>query len=93
MNTLKQAIKGRVAEIQMYELNIFNYEHAADQIGSDPTLQEFKQHLCALSKSDRVELRKAQIILNALKAQLDSTRPRFLGALRRAIIRAFGGTY
>lgn len=72
MRLINKSIQGRVEECRLYDVNIFNFEHAAEQIGSDESLQDFKRELLARAAGERHEKRKAMLILDALRAQRDS---------------------
>lgn len=58
-------IDARKNEILEYEFNARNYELMLAMVGDDAELQAFKEHLQGLLASTKLELRKAQIILQA----------------------------
>lgn len=71
--TLQANIEGREQEVALYEINIWNYEHAVENCASsvptealDATVASLRQRI----EAEKAEMGKAQIILNALRAQL-----------------------
>lgn len=84
MNIIKKAIKSREDEIYLFGVNIFNYEHAAAKIANEPELQKFKSELLERARVERLEMRKSELILNALKAQ-QKTQMRWIRRILRFI--------
>lgn len=62
-------ITARENEIAVYEINIANYLHVIAATRDDDTMVEFVQQLKERIASERHEMRKAELILAALKAQ------------------------
>ncbi len=69
---LTSALNGRKKEVIEYQINIDNYVLAIERIGDDPDLQEFKARLQDLLVSSRLEQKKAQVMLDVVKQQLDT---------------------
>jgi hypothetical protein len=63
-------LSARVNEITEYQINIDNFKFAIEDIGDDPSMQDFKTHLQDLLSSSIREQAKAKIMLKALEAQL-----------------------
>ena len=68
---LTSALDARIKEVTEYQVNIDNFQLAIERIGSDAELQEFKQQLQGLLASSLFEQRKAQIMLDVIKSQLE----------------------
>ena len=69
---LSAALNGREKEVIEYQINIDNYVLAIERIGDDPDLQDFKARLQDLLASSRLEQKKAQVMLDVIKQQLDT---------------------
>lgn len=63
-------ITARENEITVYDINIANYEHVIAHAG--PEMVEFAAGLHERIVAERLERRKAELILNALRSQLES---------------------
>jgi transcriptional regulator CtsR len=70
---LTSAFEGRTKEVTEYQVNIDNFRLAIERIGDDVELQEFKQQLQVLLSSSVLEQRKAQIMLDVIRLQLESS--------------------
>ncbi len=68
---LTSALDARIKEVTEYQVNIDNFRLAVERIGDDHELQQFKQQLQELLSSSLLEQRKAQIMLNVIKSQLE----------------------
>lgn len=76
---LSNALTQREAEILGYQIDIDNYERAIDKIAAehagdapiDGAMRDFAGHLEKLLFSTRVEQRKAQIIYEVIKQQVE----------------------
>jgi transcriptional regulator CtsR len=68
---LTSALPARIKEVTEYQVNINNFRLAIERIGDDVELQEFKQQLQGLLASSLFEQRKAQIMLDVIKSQLE----------------------
>lgn len=68
---LTAALNARIKEVTEYQVNIDNYRLAIEHIGDDKELQPFKQQIQALLQSSILEQRKAQIMLDVIKCQLE----------------------
>lgn len=73
---LKSSLDARVQEVMHYQINIDNYRIALDEISklSDDERDElsvFKEQLQALLSSEKLEQKKAQIMLNVIKQQVE----------------------
>jgi hypothetical protein len=68
---LTAALDGRIKEVTEYQVNIDNFTLAIARIGDDPELQPFKEQLSGLLASSILEQRKAQVMLEVIKSQLD----------------------
>lgn len=73
---LKSSLDARVQEVMHYQINIDNYRIALDEIGKLPDderaeLLVFKEQLQALLSSEKIEQKKAQIMLNVIKQQVE----------------------
>lgn len=71
-SVLVSAVPVREQEITDYQVNIDNFERAIAKIGDDEELRSFKEHLVARLATERLEQRKAQIMLEVIKEQLCS---------------------
>jgi hypothetical protein len=68
---LTSALDARIREVTEYQVNIDNFRLAIERIGDDQELQPFKQQLQELLASSLLEQRKAQIMLDVIKGQLE----------------------
>jgi hypothetical protein len=68
---LTSALDARIKEVTEYQVNIDNFTLAIERIGDDPDMQEFKQQLQGLLASSIVEQRKAKLMLEVIKSQLE----------------------
>jgi len=68
---LTSALDARIKEVTEYQVNIDNFRLAIERIGDDYELQQFKQQLQELLASSLFEQRKAQIMLDVIKSQLE----------------------
>jgi hypothetical protein len=68
---LASALEARVKEVTEYQLNVDNYRLAIARIGNDPDLQEFKDRLQHLLQSSVLEQKKAQLMLDVIKSQVE----------------------
>jgi hypothetical protein len=73
---LTAALDARIREVTEYQVNIDNFRLAIEQVGDDPDLQHFKEHLQNLLSSSITEQRKAQIMLDVIKSQLEQDHVR-----------------
>ena len=69
---LNRSIEGRVREIEDYQINIDNFRLAIEKIGDDAEMADFKKHLEELLKSNTYEQRKAKIMLEVARDQLEN---------------------
>jgi hypothetical protein len=68
---LNAAMTARVKEVTEYQVNIDNFRLAILRIGDDVEMQDFKTNLQNLLASSLLEQRKAQIMLDVIKSQLE----------------------
>lgn len=68
---LISALDGRIKEVTEYQVNIDNFRLAIELIGEDAELQTFKQQLQDLMASSLLEQRKAKLMLEVIKSQLE----------------------
>lgn len=68
---LTAALDARIKEVTEYQVNIDNYRLAIERIGDDEELQPFKQQIQTLLASSRLEQRKAQIMLDVIRSQME----------------------
>jgi muramoyltetrapeptide carboxypeptidase LdcA involved in peptidoglycan recycling len=68
---LTAALDARIKEVTEYQVNIDNFRLAIEHVGDDPELQDFKANLSGLLASSILEQRKAQIMLDVIRAQLE----------------------
>jgi len=68
---LTSALDARIKEVTEYQVNIDNFRLAIERIGDDSELQEFKAQLENLLASSRLEQRKAKLMLEVIKFQLE----------------------
>ena len=71
---IQNAIEAREQEVLLYQINIDNYELALEEIHSLPELEKvdldsFVAQLEELLKSEKLEQKKAKIMLKVLKQQ------------------------
>lgn len=70
LEILKQAAAARIEEIDGYQINIDNYTLAIPLAEADPELKDFASQLRGLLASERLEQKKARVILSVLEAQI-----------------------
>ena len=70
LEILKQAASARIEEIAGYQINIDNYTLAIPLADADPELRGFAEQLRNLLASEKLEQKKAQIILRVLQKQI-----------------------
>ena len=68
---LTDALEGRIREITEYEVNIRNFRLAITKIGDDPDMQDFKARMADMLASSLLEQRKAQLMLDVIREQLE----------------------
>lgn len=68
---LTTALEARIREVTEYQVNIDNFKLAIDLIGEEADLLDFKRQLSSLLQSSVLEQRKAQIMLDVIKSQLE----------------------
>lgn len=73
---LKSSLDARVQEVMHYQINIDNYRIALDEIGKLPNderaeLSSFTEQLRTLLSSEKIEQKKAQIMLAVIKQQVE----------------------
>jgi len=69
--TLKSALQAREEEVLHYQINIENYVRAIEKSKSDPELSEFVDCLGELLASSRLEQKKATIMRDVIREQLE----------------------
>ena len=72
---LAMSLEGRVQEVMTYQINIDNYALALEEIGNlSPDerneLSEFTEQLRSLLTSEKLEQKKAKIMLAVIKKQV-----------------------
>ena len=72
---LKDSLPAREAEIMHYQINIDNYTIALDEISKmsvadQAEMSGFKNQLSELLASEKIEQKKASIMLNVIKRQI-----------------------
>jgi len=72
---LNSALEARVQEVMHYQINIDNYALALQQISSLPAdeqvdLSAFAEQLRGLLASEKIEQKKAKIMMAVLQAQV-----------------------
>ena len=72
---LAMSLEARVAEVMNYQINIDNYVIALEEIGSMPPderadLAAFTEQLRTLLTSEKLEQKKAKIMLSVIKKQV-----------------------
>jgi hypothetical protein len=68
---LTDALEARIREVTEYEVNIVNFRLAIAKCGDDPDLQDFKVRMGDLLASSLIEQKKAQVMLDVIKEQLE----------------------
>ena len=68
---LRQALIAREEEVLHYQINIDNYLLAIVKADEDPDLTDFAQRLRELLSSSIIEQKKAQIMLEVIRDQLE----------------------
>ena len=76
VNTLKESLSVREQEVEYYQINIDNYTIALEEIGNLPPderaeLSAFAEQLRTLLTGEKLEQKKARIMLSALKRQVE----------------------
>jgi hypothetical protein len=78
IDDLKVNLDAREKDIEFRNINITNYIAVLEELNGDPDintdqdLKLHKQHIENLLKGEKRELKKDQLVYNALKAQFDS---------------------
>lgn len=73
IDIIKKSIEAREQEIALYEINIFNYETAVAGIdAADESMADFRTNLVHLIGTENAEKTKSEIILAALRKQLET---------------------
>ena len=72
---LAASLNARIQEVMHYQINIDNYTIALEEIGKLPPderaeLSVFTEQLQSLLTSEKLEQKKAQIMLNVIKRQV-----------------------
>lgn len=72
---LASSLTARIQEVMNYQINIDNYTFALEEIGNLPSneraeLSAFSEQLRNLLTSEKMEQKKAQIMLNVIKRQV-----------------------
>ena len=68
---LKEALKAREEEVMHYQINIDNYRLAMEKSAGDPDLAEFVTRLQELLTSSILEQKKAKIMLEVIREQIE----------------------
>jgi phytoene/squalene synthetase len=73
---LAASLDARIQEVMHYQINIDNYALALEEIGSLPAderaeLSAFTEQLRTLLASEKLEQKKAKIMLNVIKRQVE----------------------
>ncbi len=68
---LKEALKAREEEVLHYQINIDNYRLAIKKSAGDPELEEFVARLRELLSSSLLEQKKAKIMLEVIREQVE----------------------
>lgn len=68
---LESAIEARIKEITEYQVNIDNFRLAIEYIGDDLEMQDFKANLQNLLSTSMHEQKKAKIMFEVIKSQLE----------------------
>lgn len=71
---LTNALDAREREVTEYQVNIDNYRRAIEKIGEDAELHPFKEQLDALLSASILEQRKAKIMLEVVREQLEENQ-------------------
>ena len=69
--TLQLALKSREEEVLHYQINIDNYVRAIEKAKADIELHEFADRLEELLASSRLEQKKAAIMRDVIREQLE----------------------
>ena len=73
LEILKQAIDARKDEIAGYQINIDNYALAIPLAEADTDLVDFTTQLRSLLASEKLEQKKAMVMLSVLEMQIGSS--------------------
>ena len=68
---LKSALQAREEEVFNYQINIDNYVRAIEKAKADTELHEFADRLKELLASSRLEQKKAAIMRDVIREQLE----------------------
>jgi len=68
---LTAALDARIKEVTEYQVNIDNFTLALQRIGDEPELRGFKEQIEGLLASSILEQRKAQIMLEVIREQVE----------------------
>lgn len=69
---LSAALKARVQEVTEYQVNIDNFRAAIEMAKAMESMEEFVQQLKELLVGNERELRKAQIMHDVIRQQLEA---------------------
>jgi len=68
---LSDALGYRKQELLNYEINIENYKRAIEKSKSDPDLQDFRDNLEQILKTEIIEKKKSQVMHDIISEQLE----------------------
>jgi hypothetical protein len=71
IDTLKTSLAARIEEVAHYQLNIDNYRRAIVKADADPEMAAFAEQLRHLLSTSLIEQKKAQIMLDVVREQLE----------------------
>jgi len=71
LEILSEALKAREEEVLHYQINIDNYRLAIEKSKDDEELEEFVDRLRDLLASSLLEQKKAKIMLEVIKDQIE----------------------
>ena len=69
---LTSALDARIREVTEYQVNIDNFRLAIEVCRKQPDMGDFRKQLEELLKSSLSEQRKAQIMLDVIRQQLEA---------------------
>ena len=68
---LTSSLEARIREVTEYQVNIDNFVMAIELVGDDQELAEFRLQLESMLQSSRLEQRKAQVMLDVIRKQVE----------------------
>lgn len=73
LEILRSALEAREREVTEYQVNIDNFVLAIEKCKADPELDDFRANLASLLQANRLEQKKARVMLEVIRQQLENS--------------------